>query len=241
MILRDQRLLIAEREFTTDVMALGLEAGVEPQDDTRFQGATRIYTPGLLTLGWNIGGFWEQAAASGEVDDTLFGKLGINGMPVTMFANGSAIGDRAFFLNAIQAEYQFLGEVGTQNKFTVGGQTQDRPVRGQILHYATRTVTSSGTQVQVGAADTGKTIYAALHVTAVSGTTPSLTVRLQRDTVGFPSPVTEFTFTAATAKTSQYTTDSNTSPDDYWRADWTISGTNPSFTFALVMGIHTNV
>jgi hypothetical protein len=241
VILRDQRVFMGEREFTTDSMALAFEGGIEPQDDTRFQGATRIYTPGLYTAAWNAKGYWKQAVTAGDVDDTLFGDLGVNGVPVTMFGNGSAIGDRAFFLNSLESEYSFLGEVGATHYFNVGGVAADRPVRGQILHYGVETVTGSSAAVQVGAANTGKTIYAALHVIAIAGTaTPTLTVRLQRDTVGFGSPTTEFTFTAATAITSQYTTDSNSSADDYWRADWTISGTTPSFTFALVMGIHTN-
>jgi len=70
-----------------------------------------------------------------------------------------------------------------------------------------------------------------LNVTAVSGTTPSLTVEVQwsNDGTTFVSAGTPDTFTAITAAgTAQK---SMTVKGRYVRLKYTVSGTTPSFTF----------
>ena len=112
-------------------------------------------------------------------------------------------------------------------------------VRGTSLHPpgTARTATGNGTAVQVGAVASGRQMYAALHVLSVSGTaTPTLTVKVQSDTVGFGSATDQITFTAATAVGGQISRVAGPITDDYWRASWTISGTNPSFLFVVVVG-----
>ena len=59
-------------------------------------------------------------------------------------------------------------------------------VRGQLIHpgSASRTSSSTGTGQQLGAVVAGKSMYAALHVLTATGTTPSLTVKVQSDDNG---------------------------------------------------------
>jgi hypothetical protein len=80
-------------------------------------------------------------------------------------------------------------------------------------------------------------VFAGLHVLAVSGTdTPTLTVKLQSDALeAFGSSADQLTFTAATAVGAQFKTLAGANADTWWRAQWTISGTNPSFTFVLIV------
>jgi hypothetical protein len=89
------------------------------------------------------------------------------------------------------------------------------------------TATGNGPAVRT---DNKGTIRASLDVTAASGTTPSLTAKLQtsfdgttwRDVVSF---------TAATGVTSERK--SFPGIDRYVRAAWTVSGTTPSFTAGI--------
>lgn len=93
---------------------------------------------------------------------------------------------------------------------------------------AARTTTGQGSGVYVPQYDMA---VLTLVITAVSGTTPSLTVSI--DT----SPDNS-TWTAIAAYAAQTTTTAGvrklfTGVDQYIRASWTISGTTPSFTFAV--------
>jgi hypothetical protein len=103
------------------------------------------------------------------------------------------------------------------------------------------TVTATGTSreyPEFGAFSSG--IFF-LHVTAVSGTTPSLTVIVQ----GY-NPIAEVwhtvvSFPAQTTTTATVLTPI-TSTLDYmrYRTQWTVSGTSPSFTFSCGVIVNAN-
>lgn len=69
--------------------------------------------------------------------------------------------------------------------------------------------------------------------------TPTLTVAIESDDAsGFASATTRLTFDAATAAGGQILrTDGTAITDTWYRANWTISGTSPSFLFALALGV----
>lgn len=247
MILRDQKIFMGKRQLTTDLMSISLDGGVEPQDDTRFGDTTRQFEAGLVTMGWGMEGFWSSAGGAGDVDDELFANLALNGVPLSVMALGAGVGDRAFLMSVLESEYVFGGEVGTIHKFTAGGQVA-RPapgvhpaglVRGFTMFNGTASSTANGTAVEVGAAASGQRIYGALHVTAASGTTPTLDVVIESDDAqGFASGTTRITFAQATATTSEFKTLDGPVTDSWWRIAYTIGGTTPSFTFAVVLGIY---
>lgn len=98
-----------------------------------------------------------------------------------------------------------------------------------LVASAARTATgNSGIITGYGAA---RTLRVQLNVTAASGTTPSLTV-LVEDTLDGTTFNTIGSFTAKTAVAREVIT--ITTPfSDQVRVSWTISGTTPSFTFAV--------
>ena len=113
-------------------------------------------------------------------------------------------------------------------------------VRGTLMHPTTtaRSTSSTGTARQLGAVSATQSVYAALHVLSVSGTsTPTLTVTVQSDTVGFATPTSRVVFSGATAVGAQFGSAAGAITDDYWRVSWTVSGTNPSFLFGVTIGI----
>lgn len=99
----------------------------------------------------------------------------------------------------------------------------------QILTSAARTATGQSTAFDEGSLDT---ISVMVDVTAVSGTTPSMTVNVEwsPDNVNWfaADPADAFSaITAAGKKVKQFTVKGL-----YARLNYVISGTTPSFTFS---------
>ena len=103
----------------------------------------------------------------------------------------------------------------------------------------TLTATGNGTSQQLGAVTSAQKVYAAIHIWSISGTsTPTITVKIQSDdNSSFTSATDRITFTAATAIGSQYKATAGAITDTYWRANYTITGTNPIFAIAISCGI----
>lgn len=93
--------------------------------------------------------------------------------------------------------------------------------------------TASGNSVALYAGTTANTVNVALFVTAVSGTTPSMTISIDwsNDGTTWFQSETPDTMTAVTA------TGNKVKPfvvkAQYFRIVWAITGTTPSFTFSV--------
>lgn len=100
----------------------------------------------------------------------------------------------------------------------------------QIVPSAARTV--SGNSGFESCADGGNVLCIGVNVTAVSGTTPSmaLTVTWSFDGVSFSAGETAASFAAITA--AKQTTLRVTPQAPFYRLEWAITGTTPSFTFS---------
>lgn len=98
-----------------------------------------------------------------------------------------------------------------------------------VLASAARTATGQSTAFPVG---TGDDVAVFVDVTAVSGTSPSMTVNVEwsNDNVSWfvADPVDAFSATTAAAKKVK----SFTVKGQYARLNFTITGTTPSFTFS---------
>lgn len=184
-----------------------------------------------------------QDRAVGGLDELAWSYLGVADIPKSIVSN-SADGSRAYLMRGISLGYAPVdGAAGDLAMTKISGRNSTGGVvRGRLLHpgSASRTSSSTGTGRQLGAVIATKSLYAALHVTAAAGTTPSLTVKVQSDdNSGFTSATDRITFTAETDATTHYQWGSvaGAITDDYWRISYTISGTNPSFSFAVTAGI----
>lgn len=100
---------------------------------------------------------------------------------------------------------------------------------GQSLVSATRTSSGNGSAVDMQ--DCGPEVAAVLDVGTVTGTTPTLDVKLQEsDTSGGTySDISGATFTQVTASNNQQTIQVANRTKRYVRAVATIAGTSPSF------------
>ena len=109
----------------------------------------------------------------------------------------------------------------------------------------TMTAAAFGAATLTGGVDwltTSHYLYAALHVISRSGTSPTIDVLIQSDdNAAFSSPTTRVTFTQQSAIGSEWGTRLvGPITDDYWRASWTIGGSNtPTFGIVVTAGVAT--
>lgn len=204
-------------------------------------GYVRSY-PGLKKFSQQVSGAADYAA--GAVSAVLTQSSLGSQTPLAIFpANDGAAtaGNPVAFTRALVTSWSSpggnVGELATFNLTTESDTAQVEGVTAMPL--VAYTSTTNGAVQTLAGPTTGKSLYAALFVTSVSGTTPSLTATVQSATlVGFGSPTTRGTFTAATAAGSQWLTPiAGPITDGFWRVVFTITGTTPSFTACAVIGV----
>lgn len=207
-------------------------------DDTRFGSVARTMRVGLFTAEVSASGMADMDG----YDEALFDVYdGAETSPLSVAATADD-GDVAYMFRSLQTTLQPLGgTVGELSAVSVeaSGRGGVKPVRGRILHPETaRTSSGDGTPRQLGSVSSSQTVYAALHVVSADGTSPTLDVTVESDDAeSFGAPTTRLTFDQATGATAGWQSQSGAISDDWWRVAWTVGGTSPSFTFAVVVGI----
>lgn len=239
-VLLNARLFAVGADLTGASNKIELSAEVEDKETTNYySNGYKEVIGGLGSAEVTAEGQWE-AGDSTLVDNSSWTQLGGVG-PWTACPDNAAVGDLAYITQCLRSSYALGGSVGDVAPWSGKGASAWPLVRGQMAHPAgtARTSTGTGTGVQLGAVSTGKRLYAALHVLSASGTTPSITARIESDdNSGFTTPTTQLTFTAATAAGGEaLRTTGSAITDTWWRVAWTISGTTPSFLFATSFGI----
>lgn len=240
-ILTNVRCFAVGVDLTSHSNKIELAAEVEDKDSTNYgsQGWKEVMG-GLASAELSGEGQWEAGDAS-LVDDGAWGTLGAVGPWSVSANNAAAVGELAYLMNALRADYKIGEAVGEVAPWTSTAKSSWPLVRGQFAHPpgTARTATGTGTGLNLGAVAAGQRLYAALHVLSVAGTTPSLTARVESsadDT--FAAPTTRLTFAAATDVSGEILrTDGTAVTDAWWRIAWTITGTTPSFLFAATLGI----
>ncbi|MFI6700318.1 hypothetical protein ACIBJC_15295 [Streptomyces sp. NPDC050509] len=238
--LLDARLFAPGADLSGASNKIELTSEIEDKDTTNYRSnGWKEVIGGLGSAEISGEGQWEAGDPS-MVDNaswSTFGGLG----PYTVCPTDSTVGALAYFTNGLRTDYTVGDAVGEVAPWSGTIKSSWPLVRGQIGHPPglARTATGIGTALQLGAVPAGKRLYAALHVLSVAGTTPSITVRIESDdAAGFATPITRGAFDAATTPGGQILRGDGTAvTDTYWRAAWTVSGTAPSFMFALSLGI----
>lgn len=236
------RLFTGSADLTTVNNKVEVKAEAERQDATAFTASGVVWKEtltGIRSVEIAAEGQWEANDLS-KVDNVSFADLG-SVTPWTICPATADVSSLAYLTGLLRGEYQLGGSIGEVAPWTASGDGTYPLVRGVIGHPpgTARTASGTGTSINLGAIPAGQSLYAGLHVYSVSGTTPSLTARIESDdATGFPSATTIGTFTAATALTSQFMRVATGPVTDSWfRAAWTISGTTPSFLFVLSFGL----
>lgn len=241
LVLIDVRLFTGGADLSGSSNKVELGAEVEDKDATNYRSnGWKEVLGGLASAEISGEGQWE-AGDPGMVDDTSWAQLGGRG-PWTICPTDATVGALAYTTRALQAEYKVGETVGEIAPWTGTAKSSWPVARGQIAHPpgTARTATGAGTALNLGAVAAGRRLYAALHVLSVAGTsTPTITVDVESDEDDqFESAATALSFDAATAAGGQILrTDGTAITDTWYRAAWTVSGSSPSFLFALALGV----
>lgn len=245
MILKNVRLFSGGADLTGVNNKFELKAEREEKDRTNFGS----YDPatgtlwaecvgGLIKLTVSAEGQWE-AGDTGKVDDEAWAGLGVVGTN-TACPHTADVAALAWLTPGMDGSYQLGGQVGDVAPWQMSGVGSGAQARGVVLHPpgTARTATGNGTAVQHVAVPAGSRLYANLHVLSVSGTTPSLTVKVQSDVDNtFGTPADLITFAAANARGGQALSAAGPVTDTWYRVVHTISGTTPSFLYLCSIGV----
>lgn len=226
---KSTRVLVNEQSFSAKLRRISTGHSRALGEATTFLDEGNKFIPGLRSGSLALEGMFEGVDA---VDGEINAAIGTdNGLLVTTAPEGFAVGKRAILVVGDIQNYDIGASVSETVSFTVDTMPDDGVDWGISLHDLTaETATANGTSVDNTASSANGGV-GALHVTAVSGATPSATVKVQHssDDVVFADLIT---FTAATAAKSERKTVTGT-VNRYVRATWTLTGTTPSFTFVV--------
>lgn len=238
-VLTNCKLYVDGYDLSGRTSKLGLSLGAKAVDMTAFSHDTENFLPGLKTFKAAHEVLLEEGV--GLINETLFNRIGSAGSVImTVGPTTGAEGEPAYFGKVMGSRFTLGGRVGDGYRGSFDAEAQIEPCRGLVGVNRTSTTTSTGPVINAGAVAAGQTLYAALHVLTVQGTgTPTLTPKLRSAAlVGFGSPSDRITFAGQTAIGAAWgAAVAGPITDAFWRVDFTISGTNPSFTWVLVFAI----
>ena len=236
-VFNDGKVFSGGYDLSSHVTSVNLEITAEELDATTINsGGFMEKLGGLKDSSLQIDGFYE---AGTDKPDALLGASVGNELIVSTVPD-AGVGNIAYFMKSRLFEYSILGEVGGIAPFSITkNQSAEEVVRGTIQLDSALTASGNSTGTQLGAVGATEKCYAAIHCYAVSGTsTPTITFKLQSDdNSSFTSPTDRITFTGITAIGADFQSLAGAVTDQYWRLNYTISGTNPSFSIHAAIGI----
>jgi hypothetical protein len=204
-------------------------ASVEMLDVTSLADSAKSYTPGLQDYTLSIEGMFDDSASAGSLWSTITTPIGASSSVVTSAApSGFALGNPTWLIQANTVSYEPSSNVADVVTFNMSMGSASTSQTGISLGDLTAlTATGTGTSVD-NSASTSNGFIAQIHVTAASGTTPTMTAIIQHSTNN-ATWTTLGSFTAITGATSARISGTGT-VNRYVRISYTIGGTTPSFT-----------
>ena len=219
--------------------AVGLNLANQVQDDTVYGDTFVSNSGGLSTVSLEGEGYWDSTT-----DGYLVADSGISATEtlVTVTPVNQSAGSPAIFSNYQQSEYTpfSTGTVGELLAFRVTGEGRgEKVIHGEIMVTpgTTRTSNSNSDSNNLGAVSATQSIYSALHVLTVAGSSPTLDVLVKSSSSTSGTFNTEITHTQATGVTSELKSNAGANTDAYWRVYFTIGGGSPQFDFICSLGI----
>lgn len=238
-VLKNCRLYVAGYDLSGFLNEMALQSEREAKDSTCFNADTQHSIPGLFKNAFAHKGLYEAGQNPDREDQILSDRLGLLDDVVTICPTNGTAGEPAYFTKQLEVGLTLDGKIGEIFAFSVNAQGTADLLRGTVLENGTRAATGNGAAFNVGQVQAGHKLYGAMHVLAASGTDPTLDVVVASDDApGFASPTNRLTFNRATAIGAQFLMPvDGPITDTWWRAQFTIGGTTPSFTAIVVVAI----
>ena len=243
-ILTDVKVLFDGRDLSGELSNVSIEYTAETPDKTAFGDVTRTRLPGILDVVATHSGWWDIVSATDDLDADLIAEIGAASSLMTMSDSGGTLGDFAYSFPTQAASLTRGGSHGEIMAFSITVNTDGPLVRGIVMENSSFAATANGTDRQIGAVSATQSIYSMIHVTAVSGTNPTLDVTVESDatTAFVGAETTRLTHPQLVAVGSNQQILAGAITDDWWRLVMTIGGTDtPTFSVFGVLGIQTTL
>lgn len=247
---RNTRIYVAQYVFTADMKDMDASRHVDSYEDTTFGASAKTFSPSLKDGALKTSGFYTGGV--GNIEDEIRQIFAASGQPVSVFFGDDVLtlisgaiysGSPCFITSANMTDWKTSAAIGGGVMLAIGikpGMT-GKLVSGYTLHpLAAEVGTVNGQTVDAPAGAGG--VYPTttgwtsnLHVSAIAGAAPSVTVKLQHSTDGTTwADLSGGSFAAATAATSQQLSGAATaSVNRYVRCVITFGGTTTSITLAV--------
>lgn len=237
---RDAIILINGLNASDYLNEYEIEAEADDIEVTRFGAIDKEFLSGPHENTVTLTGHWTgDDAKYDEVIDQTYGDAGDQVVTICP-KGGSTIGNKAYLTpgivvsNSISAEADDVTEI--ESEFRASKVSSARILQP---HDVAVTATGTGTAVTALAA-TAKGASAHLHVLSLTGTTPTLDVKVEHSPDG-TTWATLLTFSQVTPTSPMFArqvTSPTAAVDKQLRASWTMAGTTPNAVFALCAARH---
>lgn len=239
----DAEIVAGPYRLTGRSNSVDLELQAAELDCTNFDsGGWMEMIAGIKSASCSVDGFYDAAALETgalTLDQQAFSEIGASAAPLTI-APTKAENSVAYVTGYTRGRLTMFGNVGDVAPISSDMWGDTEVGRGYLLHPANTTETGNGngTGVQLGAAAAGQSLVITVHTTAISGTSPSLDITVQRDdNSGFTTATTVLNTGAITTASSSLTVVAGPITDDWYRVTWTLTGTSPVARFAVAVGL----
>lgn len=241
-VLTNCRIFFAGTDLSGDTNEATLAVSREIKDVTNYlSGGWKEELGGLGSAKIDVSGYTEASATPTTVglpDDTGWANFSTI-LGITLAPTGAADQAPAYLTNVLEYEFDALqGKVGDVAAFKLMTMSDWAVARGVIAVPPSLAISATGTGTinQLGAVAAGQQLYADAHIISVTGS-PTITFTIQSAAlIGFGSPTTRLTFNAATGIGGQILRTPGPITDQFYRAQWTVSGTG-SVLAAVSFGI----
>ncbi len=235
-VFKNAVVLLSGKDIAADGNKVKLGDEVELLEKTHFNDDSKEFEPGLEIVTFDYQGFVQFG--EGLIDEVLHGDVGGSEEVLTVMPGSGAQGEVGFATKSIALDLQRSADHGKLLIFQIKGKGNKALVRVVCLETGTKGTSYNGTARQLGAVSSAQKLYSSLHVTAVSGGTPSLIVKVQSaPDQAFTTPTDRIVFSAVSDTGAQWGEAAGPITDQWYRAVITIAGSTPSFTLAVCAGI----
>lgn len=228
---------VAQYDWTEWMNQADMTAEQDVSKDGVFRRSGKIGVVGQADGGFELAGLWDYSRDNGVTagpEDYFTGIFdGRTRLPVTVARSGGGLGDRAHCAEVSVVSYKVTTQNGDITKFSLSVPTRRYGIDGGVIAHARGAETTSTTSAAQDLGFVPTTARAYLHVIEASGTGPTLDITIEDSANGSSGWASAATFTQVTTESWQVLNIGVIK--QHVRVKSVIAGTNPSFSYVIVV------
>lgn len=231
---KQARIYVSGYDLSGVLKKAGVSAEADLPDATTFGSSGKKYAPGLVDAQISAEGLFSYDPVTlDQADEVLSAALNVDPSVWAICLAGDTFGSPCDCAAGIEGSYEIEADLGDLAQVSAEAQSSTGKERAVILHpLGQKTASGNGSSYDSGATgmptQNGGVGY--LQVMDVSGTSPSLTAKIQHSADG-TTWADLVTFAAVTEDHRAQRAQVSGTVNRHLRAAWTLGGTGPSATF----------